>query len=182
MGPSRRSVLIAAAGCVGPVAFAQASPPPEVSSALPEARLQGSGRLRFLGLAIYDARLWTTTAFTADQFTTHPFALELIYQRALVGKLIAERSLDEMRKVGTPTEAQSERWLAAMVQTFPDVKSGDRITGLHRDGRTRFFVNGQPRGEAVAALREPEFARLFFGIWLSPRTSEPSLRRALIGA
>ena len=30
-------------------------------------------------------------------------------------------------------------------------------------------------------MRDAEFARLFFGIWLSPRTSEPALREALLG-
>jgi hypothetical protein len=41
----------------------------------------------------------------------------------------------------------------------------------------RFFVNGALRGE----LREPGFARSFFGIWLAPVTSEPALREALLG-
>jgi hypothetical protein len=41
----------------------------------------------------------------------------------------------------------------------------------------RFFVNGRLGGE----LRDTEFARFFFGIWLSPQTSEPSLRQALLG-
>ena len=42
---------------------------------------------------------------------------------------------------------------------------------------TRIFVNGTLRGE----VRDAEFTRLFFGIWLSPRTSEPRLREALLG-
>jgi hypothetical protein len=30
-------------------------------------------------------------------------------------------------------------------------------------------------------IRDAEFARLFFGIWLSPRSSEPAMRQALLG-
>jgi hypothetical protein len=41
---------------------------------------------------------------------------------------------------------------------------------------TRYFVNGKFTGE----IRDAEFTRLFFGIWLSPRTSEPRLRQALL--
>ena len=41
----------------------------------------------------------------------------------------------------------------------------------------RFFVNGALRGEP----KDADFARLFFGIWLSPRSSEPALREALLG-
>jgi hypothetical protein len=33
----------------------------------------------------------------------------------------------------------------------------------------------------VGEVRDATFARLFFGIWLSPRTSEPQLRAALLG-
>jgi hypothetical protein len=66
-----------------------------------------------------------------------------------------------------------------MTRLFPDVKAGDRITGVHRPGESAaFFVNGR----AVGEVREARFASLFFGIWLSPRTSQPALRAALLGA
>ncbi len=174
---SRRLVLLGAAASALPTA-AQTNVPVEVQAELKDARLQGSGRFRFLGLSIYDARLWVQPGFAASAFSAHAFALELEYQRALVGKLIAERSLDEMKKVGTVSADQATRWLAAMTQTFPDVKQGDRLTSIHREGVARFFLNGQPIGD----VRDADFARLFFGIWLSPRTSDPALRRALVGA
>ena len=66
-----------------------------------------------------------------------------------------------------------------MKQLFPDVQAGDRITGVHRPGvGARFHVNGRLAGE----VRDADFARLFFAIWLSPRTSEPQLRAALLGS
>ena len=34
--------------------------------------------------------------------------------------------------------------------------------------------------QALGAIGDAELARLFFGIWLSPRTSEPGLRSALL--
>ena len=106
-------------------------------------------------------------------------ALELEYARALDGQAIAERSLKEMKGLARVDAAQAERWLQQMRQIFPDVKKGDRITGVQQPGEAaRFFVNGQPRGE----VRDAEFTRLFFGIWLSPRTSQPKLREALLGS
>ena len=36
------------------------------------------------------------------------------------------------------------------------------------------------QGRTVGEVADAEFARLFFGIWLSPRTSEPQLRQALL--
>jgi hypothetical protein len=181
--PQRRTVLlVAGAALLGSGRAVSAStPPPEVAQALPQARLQGSGRLRFLGLRVYDARLWVAgqpVADTPDGWHDVPLALELQYLRRLVGRQIAERSLEEMRRQAEIAPADAERWLAAMMRMFPDVADGDRLTGLHLPGQgLRFFLNGQPRGEVM----EPAFARLFLGIWLSPRTSEPALRAALLG-
>ncbi len=152
--------------------------PPEVAGELPGARLQGSGRLRVMGFQVYDARLWSAKGMGADQWLTAPLALELQYLRKLDGQAIAERSLKEMRRQGDIASAQAERWLAEMRKIFPDVAAGDRITGVQVPGTgTRFFFNGKLLGE----VRDAEFTRWFFGIWLSPRTSEPEMRDALLG-
>jgi hypothetical protein len=183
---ARRRLLGAAAGGAVMAVAASALPgiaraaaaPPEVQGAVPAARLQGRGRLTFLGLRVYDARLWVgERAATPDDWSV-PLALELEYLRALQGPKIAERSLEEMRRQGEIAPDKAERWLAAMTRFFPDVKAGDRITGVKLPGElARFYVNGRSSGE----LRDPEFARFFFGIWLAPQTSQPALRQALLG-
>lgn len=176
---SRRKVLAAAvAALTCPLAWATAAAPPEVSAALPGASLQGQGRLRYFGLHIYDAALWSPARLSANDAQNTALALELRYARTLRGPLIAERSLDEMKRVGEFSQAQGERWLEAMKRVFPDVKDGDRITGVHQPGvGAAFFLNGRASGE----VRDAQFAQLFFGVWLSPRTSQPALRAALLG-
>ena len=171
--------LAVAAGLTGTAGWAQRAAPRELLSEWSSARLHGEGRLRFLGLHVYDIRLWTTEPAIGEQdWMRKPLALEIEYARGLVGRLIAERSLEEMKRAGPVPAETEQRWLKAMTQFFPDVKAGDRITGLHLpDGVARFFVNGQGRGE----LRDAEFARRFFGIWLGASTSEPGLRDTLLG-
>ena len=163
-----------------PPAAAQAGAPavpPELAGELPTARWRGTGVMRFLGLHIYDAHLWSADAVTGDG-AAQPLALALVYARRLVGEQIASRSLKEMNRIGRFSDEQSARWMKAMTQLFPDVVDGDRLTGIQRPGvATRFFLNGQFRGEVADA----EFTRLFFGIWLSPNTSEPRLREQLLG-
>jgi hypothetical protein len=152
---------------------------PEVSAELSAAKLSGQGKLTFFGLHVYDARLWVQDGFKASDFLRAPLALELEYARTLYGKMIAERSLEEMKRGGDVTEAKAGEWLAQMKALFTDVNKGDRITGVQVPGvATRVFINGKLRGE----VRDPEFTKLFFGIWLSPRTSEPKLRDALLGS
>lgn len=151
--------------------------PSEVASPLPAARLWGGASFRFFGLRIYDVRLWTPSGFVAEQYPLHPFALELRYARHFTGVDIANRSLTEMRRIEPFDAAQGQRWLTAMVDAFPDVNDGDRLTGLNQPGQAaQFFHNGQP----TRAIAGAAFARRFFGIWLAPETSEPALRRQLL--
>jgi hypothetical protein len=186
----RREALLLAAAALLPAARARAqaaaavvTPPAELRSELPGARLQGSGRLRFLGLRIYEARLWAGERAVAPEWTAPlgsaaPLALELEYARALEGAKIAERSLTEMRRQGEIAPAAAERWLGQMTRLFPDVREGDRLTGVLVPGQSaRFFFNGRMVGEVT----DGDFARFFFGIWLSPATSDPALRLALLG-
>lgn len=145
----------------------------------PMAGLQGRGQgvMRFWGLAIYEARLWVSPGFAAQDYAALPLALELTYQRAFTAQAIAQRSIEEMRRVGNFSPEQGARWQQALQATLPDVQPGDRLMGLYRPGAGAVF---QMQGRTVGEVADAEFARLFFGIWLSPRTSEPQLRQALL--
>jgi len=163
--------------CGAALATGRSVPPlPEtVAATAPEVRLQGGGELRYFGLSIYDGFYWSPApAFSVEQ----PFALDLHYHRDLKGRGIAERSIDEIRKLGVGSPDEQSRWLEAMRRLFPDVRKGDRLTGVNVPGKgASFFHNGAPIGE----IADARFARAFFGIWLDPKTSRPDFRRLLLG-
>jgi len=136
----------------------------------------GEGTMRFFGLKVYDVRLWT-----AMKAFTHldPFALELIYDLSLSGRDIAERSIKEMRGQGHRDEAKLKRWGEDMAMIFPDIRQGDTLVGVSIPGKeVRFYT----REKFIAAIADPEFARAFFDIWLSEKTSEPRVRSKLLNA
>ena len=115
--------------------------------------------------------------FDAADLARQRYVLELKYARAFKGRDIAQRSLDEMRRIGAVSEEQGRRWLQAMERAFPDVAAGDRLTGVHEPGRgALFYANGRPTAE----IADARFAELFFGIWLSEQTAAPQLRLALL--
>ena len=141
-------------------------------------RQLGTGRYTYWGFDVYQASLWVPADVDANSLVRQPYVLELNYLRAFKGGDIAQRSIDEMRRIGNLSETQARNWLQAMQRVFPDVASGDRLTGVHLPGRgAQFYANEQ----AVGEVADPEFARLFFGIWLSEQTSAPQLRQALLG-
>ncbi len=154
-----------------------ADQPMELRSALPTATLAGSTRFTVWGFGVYDARLWIDPGFDANAYDSHGFALELTYLRDFSNDAITDRSIDEMQRLAPIPEAKRARWRQSLREAFPNVRKGDRITGINRPGvGAVFMTNGRPTGD----IRDPEFARQFFGIWLSARTSEPRLRAALL--
>jgi hypothetical protein len=176
---ARSALALCAAATLASGAFAmgKVSPPlpGPVAALAPDVRPQGGGELTYFGLSIYDGFYWSPArSFSVAQ----PFALDLHYHRNLKGDGIAERSIDEIRKLGVGTPEEHSRWLDAMRQLFPDVRKGDRLTGVNVPGRgAKFFHNGAPIGEVA----DTAFARAFFGIWLDPKTSRPDFRRLLLG-
>ena len=150
------------------------APPPGL---LADSQMAGQGLLRFVGLDLYRARLWVAPGFDANNYTAHPLALELLYHRNFSAEAIAKRSLDEMQRVGRFSKEQGARWQKALQAALPDIKPGDRLVGVYQPGAGAVFKMG---GRVVGEVPDAEFSRLFFGIWLSPQTSEPELRRELI--
>ena len=135
----------------------------------------GEGRMRWFGLHLYDAALWVSGA---EWQWDSAFVLDLRYARDFAGRRIADTSADEMKRMGLVDAGRVEAWRAEMQRVFPDIKSGDRLSGVFRPGvGAEFFHHGLSTG----VIRDPEFARVFFSIWLDPRTREPKLRAALLG-
>lgn len=151
--------------------------PADAREAITDASLSGTGKLTFFGLDIYQSSLWVAPSFKPNRFEDHTFALELQYLRSFSADAIAQRSIEEMQRLQALSDEQSAQWLNALRQALPNVKKGDRLIGLHRPGTgVVFWNNGKRSGE----VRDAAFARQFFAIWLSPKTSEPKLRRALL--
>lgn len=130
----------------------------------------GSGEFRRFGFLVYEAQLWA-----GSNPAEPPIALQLTYKRDIEGAKIVTASVDQMRALGA-SETQLGAWATAMARIFPDVKLGDQIVGIYRPGSATFLYNNREIGQ----VNDPEFARLFFGIWLDPRTSEPKLRNRLL--
>ncbi len=146
----------------------------EWRSLLPGSTQVGQGQLTRFGWSIYQAQLWTQTGkYDPGQ----PFALKLIYDRDIAESRIVQASLDEMLKLGAPVQ-ERPGWRAILEQVIDDVKKGESLTGVYRPGEGATFFHQDKR----TGVMNEELARHFFAIWLDPRTSEPSLRQALLGA
>jgi hypothetical protein len=168
----RRWLLIL--GCLASFGAGAADPLPEaVKRDLPGLDLSGETTYRFLGIKVYDIRLWCPGGRYRQG---EPFALELKYDMNFKGADIAKRSVDEMRGQGYGPDDKLERWRQHMAKVFPDIKPGDTLIGVAEPGKgARFYT----RDRFIAAVDDPEFSQAFFDIWLSDKTSEPGLKKRL---
>jgi len=141
----------------------------------PQLRMLGSGKMTWFGLHVYDAALWTAGA---NLDPSAPFALAIRYTRDFKGSRIAERTVQELKRLGYTDASKLARWNDAMARLFPNVRAGERLTGMHRPGHGAEFYH---QDRLIGVIADPEFARAFFSIWLDPRTREPKLREQLIG-
>lgn len=142
--------------------------------ALPDSKRVGQGEMTWFGLSVYGAELWTVDG---RYDPAKPYALLLKYKRNIPAKNLVSASFDEMRKLGAP-ENRFKDWESLMNKAFVDVKPGDQITGVNLQGNGARFYAGERQ---TLDTHDAEFSRWFFSIWMDPKTSEPKLRKLLIG-
>jgi hypothetical protein len=152
--------------------------PEPVKASMPDAKKLGNSKFTWFGLHVYDAQLWSSVAGNQFDYKQHPSWLELKYGRDFEGSDIAEQSREEMEKIGGSSEEKLKAWEKKLAEVFPNIKKGDTLSALFLPGKAmQFFHNGKP----LAVMNDMELARSFMGIWLDSKTSEPDLRRKLIG-
>lgn len=154
---------------------ALAAAPAEIAPVIHAKTPYGEGDYTFLLMTAYQAQLWTD----APQWSMRaPFALTIRYGMGFSTDDFVSRAIDEMKHVDPSLSQQTlDSYAAAMTKVFPPVEKGDEITALYRPGKpVKVFKNGAPTGSVAAK----GFAQPFFGIWLSPASSDPTLRNMLL--
>ena len=152
--------------------------PPAGLELLAKPRLVGHHLFTFFGLEIYHISLWSSPEWTPQKWNLHPFALSLVYSRNLSGEDIARQSISEIKKQIALSDDTSQQWLNQLRVLMPSVKSGDRLTGVYQpSGSLVFWMESKKLGE----INDPALSEAFMAIWLSTKTSEPKMRKKLLG-
>ena len=139
---------------------------------------RGTAELRFFGWHIYTATLFATSGFHPSRYAQTPLLFTIDYHRKLEGRLIAERSLLEMKRQGNINGDTASAWLDLMTTAFPNVVAGDRLSGRTDGQGAVVFMHNDV---ITAQTQDVDFAQRFFGIWLGETTSVPDMRRQLLG-
>jgi len=141
---------------------------------IPNAKKIGEYSYSYFIWDIYNIALY---AENNDASNGQNIALMLTYKRDLKGQDISARSISEIRNLGFKHEDILQSWQDKMDHIFPNVQDGTVLTGIRYSDKVVFYQNGRE----IGIIQDAEFSRYFFDIWLSPNTSEPDMRKALLG-
>ena len=148
--------------------FSQAS---VIETALPDPELRGKAVFRFVGLPVYEARLFTDSGTPLDW--SRDFGLELVYKRSLSKEALVGSTMDELARIGHPLPVRDQ-----LSRCFDKVGKGDRYLAVTQgQDRIGFWRNGAK----VCTLRYPKIARHFMSIFLGDNTRSASFTRRLRG-
>jgi hypothetical protein len=170
MNPSARAGVLLGLLLLCRAVLASADPLPE----LPGSQRVGGGVLTWFGITVYEASLYAEHGRYAP---ARPHALKIDYRLGFTARQLAERSLDEIERIHGE-QADREDLVAVLQAVFRDVQAGDHLLGVHYPGRGADFYSA---GRLLGRLERPRLAAMFFDIWLDSATSEPGLRRQLLG-
>lgn len=149
---------------------ASASPGP-LQALLPEVQQRGVATFRYLGLPVYQARLFTPSGKPLDW--SRDFAIELTYLRNISAKTLVQSTLQELARTGGPLPID-----AALKGCFDAVRSGDRYLALSKGSNAvQFWRNGRP----ACTLRHPRIKQRFMAIFVGQNTRSRAFSAKLRG-
>lgn len=135
----------------------------------------GEARLKVMFWSVYDSRLYAENGIYKPG--KRPLKLEIQYLRDISAEDLVKRTGKEWDDLGETHERQKE-WMNKLLTLWPDVSKNDVLTvELNADNHATFYRNG----ERLGTIDDGDFGQRFIDIWLSPNTSRPDIRLALIG-
>ena len=105
-----------------------------------------------------------------------PIMLSFKYEKPVEGKNFAISLIKEMEFLKAD-KAKSDVWLKDMQAIFPDFSPNDVLRYIALPDRGYFMLNDSILDHEF----DPEFSRLFAGIWLAPNSNFIKLQPQLLG-
>lgn len=176
MTPASLAVLLAMALLLTPMVQANSVGTVPLADQRDQAlRKCGAARLKVLFWDIYESSLYTPDGTWSEG--VRPLRLDIRYLRAISALDLVKQTGKEWAEQGK-SSPQHLVWQGELLSIWPDVTEGDVISlAIDPSGVSTFLFNG----DAIGTIGDPQFGEDFAGIWLSPDTTRPALRRQLIG-
>ena len=137
----------------------------------------GHGTLRWLGLPVYRATLWSGDG-RYGAGASQPLALTLAYQHGFSRAQLIDITASEWQRLGLADAALRARWVALLERIWSDVAAGDEISVLVVPAAATRFYHGD---RLLGRIEDPAFGPAYLAIWLDARSRVGRLRTELMG-
>lgn len=138
-------------------------------------KMVGQGEMSWLFIDLYQASLYSPTGEYKQ--THYPQALNILYQKNIDKDHLITATEKEWQKLGL-NEALYGNWLAQLNNIWPDINKGDELLFLVEDNGSGYFYHNK---KLLGSVNNQQFSEAFLSIWLSQNSSEPTLRKQLLG-
>ena len=146
------------------------------ASPLNQLQKVGAGEMNYLFWTLYRAELFASD-IPFDVTEMKPKALRIEYYKEIDKQALIDVTGEQWLQLGYDA-AEIELWLTPLAKIWPDVAPGDVLTLLvTQDSVSHFYFDD----ELIGVIDDPRFGNAFLSIWLSENTSEPRLRKQLLG-
>lgn len=135
----------------------------------------GTATFSFMFWDIYDSKLYTQSG-RYNSMLKQTLLLEIHYRKDITKDDLLEKTVEQWQYLGFTNEKYDE-YLDTLRELWPNIESGDSLSLLDDNKQSQFYFNG----ELLGTIEDADFANLFLAIWLSEKTSQPALRKRLIG-
>lgn len=137
----------------------------------------GKARLSFLFWDIYDSKLLTSSGTYQTNFPSEQTILfEIQYLRDISKNDLIDNTIEQWQHIKINKDEYSY-FIPLLEEIWPNIKAGDKLALLIHNQSSQFFYNNQ----FIGSIEQEKFHQYFINIWLSPNTSQPKLRKLLLG-
>lgn len=142
----------------------------------------GEGEMTYLFWNLYLAELYIAPSAKTKRpvLTSNDSkgkALKITYFKSISKRDLIDATQDQWEHLGYANR-DIQRWLKPLGSLWPDVEPGDKLTlVVSDDGKSQFYFDDK----SIGTIDDISFGQAFLSIWLSENTTEPELRKQLLG-
>ncbi|MEL0629862.1 chalcone isomerase family protein [Psychromonas aquatilis] len=138
-------------------------------------KMVGNATFSYLLWDIYESYLSTPSGkFSFDE--NQDLLYKIQYLRNIKAADLVDETENQWQKIGL-NKQQYTTYLSQLKSIWPDINKGDSLTLVAKGSYSGFYYNNTFIGQ----INDTQFAQVFMSIWLSNETTEPNIRKQLLG-
>ena len=138
--------------------------------------LIGQAKFSVLFWDIYNSKFYSSTGHYEVADAKQTLLFEITYLKDISQQELIERTVEQWQHLGLPAK-KYQGYIQPLQEIWPDISKGDSLALLVSNQGNQFYFNNHYIGH----VDDKEFSQHFLDIWLSRKTSQPKLRRSLLG-